>query len=467
VQRAALVGIALTLCATAARVEAQPMAQRVAYDYSAIYEALNPSIVKIHSDSGSGSGFLVDATGLFATNHHVVRNTRYLAVEFADGRKVPAEIALLDARHDLAILKVNPATLKGIAVLLLLPADRDASVKPGVPVLAFGSPLSQMFLMTQGIVSKVETGVLLGDFLIQPGNSGGPLVTLDGQVIGVNTFAEGRVSGAVRVNILREALNSPQLKAYSVQPEAVELPVADRTRYPTDTLKEKVRSEKLDFSSYTLDGGRFTVTAVTPVLIGKIQVQDDLQQAANRYSRRAKKMKDEKFDPVDEPFYDWYRNATSKLDSVVSFEVKPDFGQTGGSMWTSALSAFAAGYSGRPMAPTRQTFEYKAEFQELKLYKDGQLVQPITPGRQITEQSLQGELLTFVDEAYSGWYVYQPEVFMTGNSFRLDIYDAREPGRVHKSITLAPQSKLIQQLRRDFAGVVKAQTGTGSDAESR
>lgn len=65
--------------------------------------------------------------------------------------------------------------------------------------------------------------------------------------------------------------------------------------------------------------------------------------------------------------------------------------------------------------------------------------------------------MTFVDEAYSGWHVYRPSVFMTGKSFRLDIYDAREPGRVHKSITLNESSKLIQQLRRDFEGVVKVQ----------
>jgi len=437
---------------------AQTSVERVTYDYSAMYEKLNPSIVKIHADSGTGSGFLVDARGMIATNHHVVRNARYLAVEFADGRKVIADVLLLDAKHDLAILKVNRATLKNVSPLPLLPTERDSSVKAGIPVVAFGSPLSQTFLMTQGIVAKVEPAVLLGDFLIQPGNSGGPLVNLGGEVIGINTFAEGRVSGAVRVNVLRDALADSSVASYTgPEPDATELPTADRERYPTDTLKEKILRDPLDLASYTLDGGRFTITAVTPVLVGKLQVQSDLQQAANRYSRRAKKIKNEKYDPVDEPFYDWYRNATSYMDSVVALEVKPDFGQTAGSAWASALSAFAAGYSGRPMTPTRTTMEFKAEFQDLKLYRDGQLVTPITPGRQITEQSIDQGLMTFVDEAYSGWHVYHPSVFMTGKSFRLDIYDAREPGRVHKSITLNESSKLIQQLRRDFEGVVKVQ----------
>ena len=427
------------------------MAERVAYDYTAMYEGLNPSIVKVHADAATGSGFLVLDSGMFATNHHVVRNARYLAVEYPDGRKVPAEIVVLDARHDVAVLKVNKNTLNGIKPLSLLGPDRDASVRAGIPVVAFGSPRSQTFLMTQGIVAKVEQGVLLGDFLIQEGNSGGPLVNLAGEVVGINTFGEGRVSGAVRVNVLRDILARPTVANYAAEePPATELPVADRERYPTDVLKGKIVEESADIGAYTLDGGRFTIVAITPVLRGRVQVYEDMQQAANRYRRRGKKIKDEKFDPVDEPFYDWYRNATSTLDAVVTFEVKPDFGATKGSIWAAALTGFAAGMSGAPVMPTRQEMEFKAEFQEMKLYRDGELITPITPGRSITEQSMNTGLLTFVDEAYSGWYSYQPSVFLTGSSFRIDIYDAREPGKVHKSIPLPASSKLIQQLRRDF-----------------
>jgi len=435
---------------------AQSNTERIAYDYTAMYEAVSPSVVKVHADSATGSGFLVSSSGMFATNHHVVRNTRYLAVEFPDGRKVPAEIALLDARNDLAILKVNTTTVRNTPPLRLLPGESDSLVKAGMPAVAFGSPLSQTFLMTQGIVSKVEPAVLLGDFLIQAGNSGGPLVNLNGEVIGVNTFAEGGVSGAVRVNVLRDALLNPAIAAYSAsEPDATELPVPPRERYPTALLKEKVLSEPIEMDSYVLDAGRFTVTAITPVLIGKLQVQSDLQQAANRYSRRAKKIKDEKYDPVDEPFYDWYRNATNLLETVVTFEIKPDFGQTAGSIWASAIAAAASGYSGRPVMAMRQTMEYKAEFQEMKLYRDNELVQPITPGRQITEQSINNGMLGFVDEAYSGWYVYPASTFITGKTFKVDVYDAREPGRIHRSVVVQESSKLIQQLRRDFAGVLK------------
>jgi S1-C subfamily serine protease len=95
----------------------------------------------------------------------------------------------LDPQHDVAILKVNSRVVGALKPLQLLPQDREIEVKAGIPVLAFGSPLSQTFLMTQGIVAKVEDDVVLGDFLIRPGNSGGPLVNLKGEVVGINTFA--------------------------------------------------------------------------------------------------------------------------------------------------------------------------------------------------------------------------------------------------------------------------------------
>ena len=63
--------------------------------------------------------------------------------------------------------------------------------------------------------------------------------------------------------------------------------------------------------------------------------------------------------------------------------------------------------------------------------------------------------MSFVDEAYSGMYTYDPTVFMSGKNFKIEIYDASEPGRVHKSITVDGASKFIKQLRSDFEGVIE------------
>jgi hypothetical protein len=162
--------------------------------------------------------------------------------------------------------------------------------------------------------------------------------------------------------------------------------------------------------------------------------------------------------------YDWYIPdqyievsgvASGLYRPVVTFQIEPDFGQTKGSMWGSVLAGVAAGMNQTPVAPTRQTYEFKAEFSDFKLFRDGQLVTPITPGRAITSRSVDERLFSFVDEAFSGVYSYDPEVFLTGKEWRLEVYDAREPGKVHRVIPLNASSKLIQQLRQDFDMLAK------------
>ncbi len=186
-------------------------AQAVVFDYSKLYEASSPAVVQVTTEDGSGSGFLVTPFGHIATNFHVVRGSRYLAIQFPNGRKVKAAIVAVNPHYDMAVLKVNSEVVAGIEPLSLLSEEKDASVKVGIPVVAIGSPLNQKFLMTQGILSKVDETTVLGDFLLQSGNSGGPLLNIQGEVIGINTFGEANISGAIRVDALRGFLTSPEL----------------------------------------------------------------------------------------------------------------------------------------------------------------------------------------------------------------------------------------------------------------
>src|SRR5689334_815299 len=155
-------------------------AQAIAYDFSKLYESVSPAVVQITTDDGSGSGFLITPFGHIATNYHVVRNSRYIAVQFHDGRKVKAEVIATNDKYDLALIKVNSSLVHSIRPLQLLPEENDSTLKVGIPVVALGSPLNQKFLMTQGILSKVDGETLLGDFLLQAGNSGGPLLNIEG-----------------------------------------------------------------------------------------------------------------------------------------------------------------------------------------------------------------------------------------------------------------------------------------------
>lgn len=450
VRRGAFNGIAVLLALIFVRLDAQSV-ERIAYDYTDLYERLSPSIVKVEVDSGHGSGFLIDSRGLIATNHHVVQNTRFLAVEFPNSVSARAEIVSLKSRYDLAIIKVHRKFVEGLPPLEFISQEEENDIKPGLPVVAFGSPVSLTFLATQGIVSKVEERTLLGDFLIEPGNSGGPLVNLDGEVIGVNTFGVRGVSGAVRVNFLRrllDELDEDQIAAVEVSGEP--LRKLSEKRYPTELLKVKVLQGDLKRKEYQYDTGRFTVTILTPVIIGKLSVQDELMQAENRYRRRGRKIHDPSYRAMDEPFYDWHRSVASSLRLGLTVFVEPQFTETLGSRWGRALLAgLASAGGGYYDGGTPTNFKYKGEFFHCEIHRDDQLLEPVRPGRTLLEASRRG-LAKFVDEAYAGRYVYAPEDFMTGDRFRFVVFEARQPGKAHHGKVFKADSKLIQQIRSDF-----------------
>src|SRR5215471_757825 len=236
-------GLLVAICFVAAVI----YGQAVVYDYSKLYEQASPAVVQVSTDDGSGSGFLVTRFGHIATNYHVIRNSRYLAVQFPDGRKVKATVAAVNPHYDMAVLKVNSDVVKGIEPLPILPVEKESTIKVGIPVVAIGSPLNQKFLMTQGILSKVDETTVLGDFLLQAGNSGGPLMNTEGEVVAINTFGEGSISGAIRVSALREFLSSPELLAESIgiEPPADQLRSVSSVRYPVDVLNQKIAAEPL------------------------------------------------------------------------------------------------------------------------------------------------------------------------------------------------------------------------------
>jgi len=422
-------------------------AQAVAYDYSKLYEQSSPAVVQVTTDDGSGSGFLVTKFGHIATNYHVIRNSRYLAVQFPDGRKVKAAVAAVNPHYDMAILKVNSEVVKDIEPLPILPQDKDSTIKVGIPVVAIGSPLNQKFLMTQGILSKVDETTVLGDFLLQAGNSGGPLMNQDGEVLGINTFGEASIAGAIRIATLRDFLSSPELLAESmdVEPPAVQLRSVSAVRYPVDILNHKIESEPLDLAAYKFKAGDFDVTAITPVLIGKIQVMAEKHRIMNRQARRGTKGSEGSSRQLQEPYYEWHRSTETSLDYAVTFDIRPESGPTKRSFSSRMIPPpLRFGKSGRT------EMEFKGEFLEFRIYRDGELVEPVVPGRVVVEGSTDQKNSHFVDQAYAGTYIYSPEEFMMGSEFKIQIIDARNPNAVHKEVVFTADSKLIKQLRADF-----------------
>ena len=174
---------------------------------------------QMHAVEARGSGFIVDADGTIVTNNHVVKNAKTVSVTLDDGTTVPAKVIGHNSRTDIAVLKVD-AHRK----LPYIQLGNSASVKPGQWVVAMGNPFGLGGTVTAGIVSASGRDIGAGpydhfiqiDAPINQGNSGGPLFTQDGKVIGMNTAILSPSGGSIGIGF---AIPSDMIKTVVAQLE--------------------------------------------------------------------------------------------------------------------------------------------------------------------------------------------------------------------------------------------------------
>lgn len=201
----------------------------------AAVQAVYPALVRIHvvAEEGgggrmqkgraSGSGTIISPDGYILTNHHVAGRATRITVRLADRQEIRATLVGTDPLADLAILKIDRKDLRDPDAPLPVAkfGDSDA-LEVGDKVLAMGSPAGLSQSVTEGIVANTEMiapggsmrldGESVGelvrwighDAVIFPGNSGGPLVNLKGQIIGVNEVGIGSLGGAIPSNLARK-----------------------------------------------------------------------------------------------------------------------------------------------------------------------------------------------------------------------------------------------------------------------
>jgi S1-C subfamily serine protease len=185
--------------------DSQPAANS-ALSVSALYDRVHQGVVtiKVTTPQGQalGSGFVIDSEGHIVTNDHVVDGASSISVEFSDGSTYDAQLVGTDASTDIGVVKVNAPSSE----LTRLQLGDSSAVQVGDEVVAIGSPLGLNETVTSGIVSALNRTItspnnfsindaIQTDAAINHGNSGGPLLDLQGQVIGINSQIESDSGG--------------------------------------------------------------------------------------------------------------------------------------------------------------------------------------------------------------------------------------------------------------------------------
>ena len=192
-----------------------------------IFEKTEASVVQVNVRSADGrimpgsmgSGFVYSDDGYIITNNHVIDNAEKVTITFLDGESYIAQIIGTDSDLDLAVLKVQP----GSTYLQPIPIGDSSQLKVGQEIAAIGNPFGLSGSMTSGIISQMgrllpqDSGysipdVIQTDAAINPVNSGGPLLNMKGEVVGINTAiqsATGEFTGvgfAVPSNTVKKVI---------------------------------------------------------------------------------------------------------------------------------------------------------------------------------------------------------------------------------------------------------------------
>jgi S1-C subfamily serine protease len=417
---------------------------RVKDEMTSHFRRLQDAVLTIWSETGHGSGFVIDQKGLILTNHHVIGPSRYIAVQFDPMRKIPAVLLESDPLRDVAVLWADISMIpEAIAAPL---AASSPGVEEGERVFTIGSPLNQRKILTSGVASKLETRAILSDININPGNSGGPLFNSLGEVVGITTFHDPGsggpgVSGIVRIEEALPLIERAHGQMPNRQPPPREwLPVEPADPFPLEAIKAAAQVEKFNIKPYTFGAGDYDMGVLTPILLYR---KGTGEREAIKSKEKRTKQTDEAFDPSAH-LYNW-AEYVGEYRPVVTVRATPKLRETFWSAFGRGLAAAGGSYY---LGPANMKF--KTDFLRMELLCGQKRIAPILPAKIAHVIDIRSPYVHATDATYEGLYTYPIDAFAPRcGTVTLRLYSEKDPAEATVKVL---DQKTVDRVWADFEG---------------
>ena len=404
---------ATTLAATRA-----PTGGREVASEMKVFGRVKEGVVKVMAGTTSGTAFMVDSSGLFLTNAHVVdgASDAVLSVMLDTLTRVSAQVVLRAHETDLAIIRIDPSLARGRPVAVL---DTKATAQVGEKVFALGYPLGQELVLTTGVVSGVRDGAIITDVNINHGNSGGPMYAMDGTVVAVNTFGlDGKggpgIYGAIAIGKGLPLVDQARVRAASMpMPSAAKLPVTPRASISVADAKAAVASQPKDvWKTYrAIEMDRFMISVETPFQAVAAMAMVEAESGKDRKKREEKAGIDqeERYSEL-RGLHDYYRyaagnDAAQAFVPAVGINISPKIGETTGSFFRRLAVASTVG------TDSKKTVRYKSDLRSAAIYRNMDTVEVFIGGAQPMREYVNNQWVDMRDVANTGYYLIPIETF--------------------------------------------------------